>query len=285
MGLIELKTLAKKLVSKMFFVKRWINGSSLRNTIEELIEEDSSSEIQSIADGEREILGNVLNLREIQVQNIMVPRVEIEAMQTSVRIEDLIFRFVDTQKSSIIIYKDTIDNVLGVVYLKDIAHWFQMSKPFNVAVFVKEVLFVPPTMRSLDLLFKMKETGIKMAIIVDEYGGVDGLVSFRDIVEEVIGDIQDTEEIRNQKKKVLKSSDGSVIADAKSTFAEINKFGGIKISQADKSIDTIGGLISTLTGRVPVRGELIFCNKRNLEFEILDADPRKVKSVRIRHKC
>lgn len=273
----------KKIFSKLLFWKSY-KETSLRDTIEELIEEDGCSETQSIAENEREILENVLNLREIQVQDIMVPRVEIEALPANAHIEELMSMFVETQKSSLVVYNGTIDNVLGVVYLKDVANWFKMNKPFNISIFVKEILFVPPTMKSLDLLLKMRETGIKLAMVVDEYGGVDGLVSFRDIIEEVIGDIQDVAEIKNQKKKVLKSSDGSVVADAKSTFSEINKYGGIKITPEDKSIDTIGGMISSITGKVPVRGELVICSKQNLEFEILDADPRKIKSVRIRKK-
>ncbi len=271
----------RRFLIKILFWKK-SKESSLRDTIEELIEEDGCSETQSIEENEREILGNVLNLRDVRVQDIMVPRVEIEAIPSTTRIEILLSRFVETQKSTIIVYQGNIDNVLGVVYLKEVANWFHMNKPVNINVFIKDVLFVPPTMKSLDLLFKMRETGIKIAIVVDEYGGVDGLVSFRDIIEEVIGDIQDAAEIKSLKKKVLKSSDGSVIADAKSTFNEISKFGGIKIIPEDKSIDTIGGMISSLTGNVPVRGELVVCPKQNLEFEILDADPRKVKSVRIR---
>lgn len=271
----------RKFLIKILFWKK-SKEPSLRDTIEELIEEDGCSETQSIEENEREILGNVLNLRDVRVQDIMVPRVEIEAIPATTRIEILLSRFVETQKSTIIVYQGNIDNVLGVVYLKEVANWFHMNKPVNINVFIKDVLFVPPTMKSLDLLLKMRETGIKIAIVVDEYGGVDGLVSFRDIIEEVIGDIQDAAEIKNLKKKVLKSSDGSVIADARSTFSEISKFGGIKIIPEDKSIDTIGGMISSLTGNVPVRGELVVCPKQNLEFEILDADPRKVKSVRIR---
>ncbi len=276
-------SILRKILLKLIFWKK-SKEITLRDTIEELIEEDECSETQSIAENEREILGNVLSLRDVQVQDIMVPRVEIEAVPVTAHIEELISIFVETHKSSIIVYQGNIDNLLGVVYLKDVANWFKMNKPFNLSIFVKEILFVPPTMRSLDLLLKMRETGIKLAIVVDEYGGVDGLVSFRDIIEEIIGDIQDATEIKNQKKKILKSSDGSVIADGRSTFEEIEKFGNLKIEPSDDDIDTIGGMISSITGRVPVRGELITSENGNLEFEILDADPRKIKSVKIRKK-
>ena len=214
------KTFLKEILQKLLFWKK-SKETTLRDTIEELIEEDEGSETQSIAEDEREMLGNVLNLRDVQVQDIMVPRVEIEAVPVTAHMEELMSKFVETQKSSIIVYQGNIDNLLGVVYLKDVANWFKMNKPFNLSIFVKEILFVPPTMRSLDLLLKMRETGIKLAIVVDEYGGVDGLVSFRDIIEEIIGDIQDATEIKNQKKKIVKSSDGSVVADGKSTFEEI----------------------------------------------------------------
>ena len=277
------KSLLRKVLFKLLFWRK-AKEPTIRDTIEELIEEDEVSETKSIAEDEREMLGNVLNLRDVQVQDIMVPRVEIEAVAVTAHIEELISKFVETQKSTIVVYQGNIDNLLGVVYLKDVANWFKMNKPFNLSLFVKEILFVPPTMRSLDLLLKMRETGIKLAIIVDEYGGVDGLVSFRDIIEEIIGDIQDATEIKNQKKKVLKSSDGSVIADGRSTFEEIEKFGNIKIEPGDDDMDTIGGIISSIAGRVPVRGELITSEDGALEFEIIDADPMKIKSVKIRKK-
>ncbi len=277
------KSLLRKVLFKLLFWRK-AKEPTIRDTIEELIEEDEVSETKSIAEDEREMLGNVLNLRDVQVQDIMVPRVEIEAVAVTAHIEELISKFVETQKSTIVVYQGNIDNLLGVVYLKDVANWFKMNKPFNLSLFVKEILFVPPTMRSLDLLLKMRETGIKLAIVVDEYGGVDGLVSFRDIIEEIIGDIQDATEIKNQKKKVLKSSDGSVIADGRSTFEEIEKFGNIKIEPGDDDMDTIGGIISSIAGRVPVRGELITSEDGALEFEIIDADPMKIKSVKIRKK-
>lgn len=275
----------KESATKLFLGRRRRKDSTLRDTIEELIEEDESSPTQSIAEDEREILGNVLNLRNIHVQNVMVPRVEIVAVPVNTRIEDLMSLFVESQKSSILVYQGTIDNIIGAVFLKDVANWFHMNKPFNINIFVKEILFVPPTMKTLDLLLKMRQTGIKLAAVVDEYGGVDGIVSFRDLIEEIIGDIQDVSESRNQKKKkVIKSSDGSVVADGKATFDEIQKYGEIKISSNDKTVETVGGLISSISGKVPVRGELIVYPKQNIEFEILDADPRKVKSVRIRKK-
>lgn len=274
----------KRSLIKGFFLKllrRRYPEITLRDTIEELIEEDSTSNENSIDEDERELLANVLNLRDIQVQDIMVPRVEIVALSSAVKIEDLISEFVDSKKSAILIYQGTIDNIIGAVYLKDVANWFRLHKPFNISMFLKDVLFIPPTMPALDLLFEMKEQGNKMGVVVDEYGGVEGILTFNDLIEAIVGEIQDAKELNANKLKIKKQSDGSVIVDAKTTLPEINKMIGLKITSQDKTIDTIGGLVCSLAGKVPVRGELLEHDDQPLEFEILDADPRKIKTVHI----
>ncbi len=273
-------------ILRRFFGNKKNQETTLRDAIEELIEEDDSQKNgkSSIDDDEREMLGNVLNLRDIHVQDIMVPRAEIKALPTSATMEELFSEFVENQISTILIYQGNIDNITGVVYLKDAVNWFRMNKPFNISIFTKKVLFVPPTMRTLTLLLKMKDTGIKVAVAIDEYGGVEGFASFVDLVEEIIGDIQDADEQKNNKKRVYKDFDGSFISDARITLQKIHKEAGIKLSSLDNSIDTLGGYIFAITGKVPVKGELIFCRKQNVEFEILDADPRRVKTVRIRKK-
>lgn len=274
-----------KILRKFFGYKK-NHETTLRTAIEELIEEDDSQENghPSIDDDEREMLGNVLNLRDIQVQDIMVPRVEIKALPTNAKIEELLSEFTENQISSVLIYQGNIDNIIGVIYLKDAINWFRMNKPFNISIFTKEILFIPPTMRTLDLLLQMKDTGIKVAVVVDEYGGVEGFVSFVDLVEEIIGDIQDADEQKHTKKNISKDSDGTFIADAKTTFQEIQKVTGIKLSSSDNSVDSLGGYIVSIARKVPVRGELVFCQKQDVEFEILDADARRVKVVRIRRK-
>jgi CBS domain containing-hemolysin-like protein len=211
----------------------------------------------------------------------MVPRVSIKALPITAKIDELLFEFVENQISTVLVYQGTIDNIIGVVYIKDVINWFRMHKPFNLSMFVRDVIFVPPTMRTLDLLLQMRETGIKISVVVDEYGGVDGCISFSDLVEEIIGDIQDADEQRN-KKKIIKNVDGSFTTDARTILSEISKNTGIKFALQDKSVDSIGGYIVSIVGKVPVRGELVLCEKSNVEFEILDADPRKIKSIKIR---
>ena len=138
-------------------------------------------------------------------------------------------------------------------------------------------------MKTLDLLFQMKRTGNKIAVIIDEYGCVSGLVSLMDLMEEIVGDIKDATEIKTQKNKIIISNDGSIVTDGKSTFYEIEKYGNLKIIPNDDFNDTIGGMITSMIGRIPVKGELIAFPKQSLEFEVIDADARRIKSIRIRH--
>lgn len=264
-------------ISKLFKHKN--DGTSVRDVIEEIIEDDS----QSIAQNEREMIGNVLDLRDTLVQDIMIPRTSVIAVPLTATIDEVLEKFVDNQLSTILVYQNELDNITGVLHLKDVANWIHMNKPFSVSSFIKDVLFIPPTMRTLDLLFKMKESGIKIAVVIDEYGGVDGLVSFIDLIEEIVGDIRDVTEIKHQKMKVIKNADGSIIVDGQLTFDEIKKYGNITIIPSNDDVDTIGGMLSMILGRLPVRGELVTLPDQKLEFEVLAVDPRKVKSIKIRY--
>lgn len=269
-----------KKIIKLFRKKN--KEPSARDAIEELIEDDRSEESQSIAQNEREMIGNVLDLRDTQIQEVMIPRTSIVSIPVTASIEEVLEKFVDSQVSAILVYRGTLDNVIGMLRLKDVANWINMNKPFNASNFITDVLFVPPSMRTLDLIFRMKESGIKIAVVIDEYGGVDGLVSFIDLIEEIVGDIQDATDIKHSKKKVIRNSDGTVSVDGQSTFDEIKKYGNIEIKPDDDDNDTIGGMLSSILGRVPVRGELITLPKQNFEFEVLEADPRKVKTLKIK---
>ncbi|MDR0942043.1 MAG: CBS domain-containing protein [Holosporales bacterium] len=179
----------KKFLQKLFF-KILLKKTSLRDLIEELIKRNDSSKIQPLAQNETEMLKGVLNLRDVKVKDIMIPKNKIESLPTEEKFESLISKFVETKKSSIIIYQETINNVLGIVYLKDAVSWFYTDKPFSMSVVTKEVLFIPPAMNSYNLLLKMKESGVNTAVVVDEYGDVDGLVSLKDITGKIIGNIQ-----------------------------------------------------------------------------------------------
>jgi CBS domain containing-hemolysin-like protein len=156
------------------------------------------------------------------------------------------------------------------------------GRPFDLRAILRRVLFVAPSMRVLDLLLEMRRTRLHMALVVDEFGGVDGLVTIEDLVEEIVGEIEDEHDV-DEGPKLVPSSDGTLLADARATIEEFEQRVGAVLSAEERSgIDTLGGLVFALAGRVPNRGELV-SHPSGLEFEVLDADPRRVKRVRVRN--
>lgn len=256
---------------------KWINK------IEGLISDDQDQFSGDIPEDEKELLGNLLNLRDLDAQDVMIPRVDIIGVPHDIKAEDLLFMIAHSKLNKLPVYNETLDDVLGIITLHDLFVWHLSGSPFNLKSLLKPVLFVSPSMRSLDLLFKMRERGTQMAFVVDEFGGVDGLVCFSDIIEEIIGEIQHTSS-DNNRLKLFKRADGVIIADARVHLEEFRERFGIDLSndiEEDDEVETIGGLIAFLEGRVPAPTEIIK-HPRGIEFEILDADPRKVKRVSIR---
>ncbi|MDP3372351.1 MAG: transporter associated domain-containing protein [Candidatus Paracaedibacteraceae bacterium] len=264
------------------YCRKGDHDTSVRETIEELIEE-ADEDFPSIESDERLLLGNVLNLRDLTAHDIMVPRADIIAVPNSISEVELLEQFVKTGISWIVVYKDNLDHVVGMIQIKDVLAWLYSQKPFMLKALLKEVMFISPAMRTLDLLLTMRESGLKVAIVVDEYGGVDGLVTFSQLIEEIIGDIEDTSD-QSPSPQLNWRSDGAIIADGRCTFEELDELAGkeLDLIDDDEDIDTLSGLITFLAGRVPSRGELI-THPKGIEFEILDADPRRVKRLCIRH--
>lgn len=263
-------------------LKKSNNEGRLRETIEELI--DEVHEVEHIESNEREILGNVLNLRDLTAYDVMLPRADIIAAPFNVSAQDIIQQFVKTGVLQILIYKDNLDNVIGMLHVKDILAWQSSKKAWVIKALLRDVLYISPTMRTLDLLLKMRETGSKIAVVVDEYGGVDGLVTFSNLIEEIIGDIQDAGE-QPPSVQIELRPDGTIIADARTTLEELNKAIGaeLPLNDHEDDVDTLGGVVALLAGRVPIRGEVVR-HPSGIEFEVLEADPRKVRRLCIRHK-
>jgi magnesium and cobalt transporter len=256
--------------------------NNLRETIEELIEDVEEEENPSIELDERVLLGNVLNLRDTTAEDAMVPRVDIIAIPLTITGAELLTILTRSRHSRVPVYRNNLDDVIGMIETKDVLAWAATKKPLNVKSLVRNVLFVSPTMRTLDLLFQMRETGTKMAMVVDEFGGVDGLVTFSDLIEEIIGDIQDAQD-RTPSYQLIERADGSILADARVTLEEIAKNYQVNlvVEGLEDEIDTLGGLVVALAGRVPTRGELI-SHPTGLEIEVVDADPRRVKRLYLR---
>lgn len=261
--------------------RRSDNDQNLRESIEELIDEHTG-EGNPIAHDERELLGNVLDLRELTAEDVMVPRADIISIPSDISEEALLDTFVRSRLQRIPVFRDTLDEVKGIVQIQDVLAWKISGAPLEMKTLIREVLFISPTMRTLDLMFQMRERGIRMALVVDEFGGVDGLVTFSDLMEEIIGDIQEAHDHRDP--ELIVRADGSIAADGRVDLEQLQEVHDLDLLVPDleDEVETIGGLVSTLAGHVPVRGEIIKHPTQNVEFEVLDADPRRVKRVLIK---
>jgi CBS domain containing-hemolysin-like protein len=233
---------------------------SLRESLEEVIEEHQERST-SITEEEQLMLLNILHFGEARVEDVMVPRADIVAVEQDELLEDLIKVFCEAGHSRL-----------------------PKAQANAISKLRRPVLFVPPSMPALDLFLKMQTTRTHMALVIDEYGGTDGLVTIEDLVEEIVGEIED-EHDNEEGPLIEKQGAGMFLVDARALIEELEELVGVKLifDEEDEDLDTVGGLIFTMIDRVPERGELI-THPRGLEFEVLDADPRRVKKVRIRIK-
>jgi len=257
---------------------------------------------------ESRMLKNILGLRERRVGDVMIPRADIVAVQQDITLGELLRTFERAAHSRLVIYNDTLDDPIGMVHIRDLIAFMtaraavdpeknakrkkplpagldlkaiNLAMPLSSAKIVREILFVPPSSRVIDLLARMQATRIHLALVVDEYGGSDGLVSIEDIVEQIVGEIAD-EHDEDETPHVVRQNDGSYIADARAHLEDVTATVGNDFDPGDvaQEVDTLGGYLVTRAGRLPLRGELI-PGPGLFEFEVLDADPRRIKRVRI----
>jgi CBS domain containing-hemolysin-like protein len=259
--------------------------ASFREAIEEIIEE-SEGELAEvpITGDERFLLLNILKLRGRTADDIMVPRADIVAAAVDLGLDDLIRLITEHGHSRLPVFRDTLDDLLGMVHMKDVlSHMVERDRPFDLAAMLREVLFVAPSTRLLDLLLEMRLKHVHMALVVDEFGGIDGLVTIEDVVEEIVGEIEDEHDVA-QGPKLIPRPDGSLIADARTTIEEFEERVGPVLSEAEREedIDTLGGLVFSLAGRIPAKGEVIE-HASGLRFEVVESDQRRIRRLRIRN--
>ena len=257
------------------------NGDTVREELEELIEEREEDE-EPIDPHERTLIGNILKLHELVADDVMVQRVDIVGVEIETPFDEVVRLFVDQGHSRFPVYRETLDDIVGMVHVKDVLPYVADRHPVRLAKVIRKVLFVPPSMPVLDLLLQMRLSRVHMAMVVDEFGGIDGLVSIEDLIEEIVGEIED-EHDDAYAPKLIDRADGTAIADARTRIEDFEARCGFKVlpPEAEEEVDTLGGLVFTLAGRVPQRGEVIE-HPSGLSFEVLDADPRRVKRLRVR---
>tara|TARA_B100000700_G_C15054580_1_gene862141 strand:- start:2620 stop:3450 length:831 start_codon:yes stop_codon:yes gene_type:complete len=245
--------------------------------------ESSENASRELTPEEKNMLNNVIGFGESRVEDCMVPRADIVGLELDTNTKDILQIFSKSNHSRIPVYKETLDNPIGMLHMKDLIGIFS-DKNFdeiNIEKFQREILFVPPSMKSRDLLVRMQTSRIHMALVIDEYGGTDGLVTIEDLIEEIIGEIED--ELFEEDLDRIKIYENYIDASARTSIGEINDIVGKSLftEDIDEEINTIGGLVFVLAGRVPQRGELIN-HPLGFEIEITDADSRRIKKVRLR---
>lgn len=259
------------------------DDESLRDAIEELIEDDETRPQSSVAAHERHLISNILALRDLPVVDVMVPRADIIAIDIEATEEELHALLTERPHSRIPVYKDDMDNIVGILNMKDLVLQLVRKEPVNIQKIMRDVLVVSPAMRVLDMLLQMRQTKVHIAFVVDEFGGIDGLVTINDLISAIVGEIDDEFEF-NTAVQVTERPDGSIVADARYEISDFEDIYGNIFSEDEdqEDIDTLGGLVTYLAGHVPSRGEVVR-HDSGIEFDILDADPRRILRLRIRN--
>jgi hemolysin (HlyC) family protein len=297
---------------------------TLRDTLEDVAREDAKGS-DTFSNEERAILLRLLRFSASRVEQIMVPRADIIAVEESESLKELIDMFEISGVSRIPVYNETLDDPRGMVHIKDLFRWISaevsglpltesratggtnetapskaeakdaaegararknnghidLSRPITVLKLRRPLLYVPPSMPSMNLLLRMQATRIHMALVVDEYGGTDGLVTIENLIEQIVGEIEDEHDIEEE-SHIASDAKLGLVASGRTPVDELEAHLGRKLlkPEDESDIDTLGGLVFSIVGRIPVRGELIK-HGSGIEFEILDADPRRVKKLRV----
>jgi len=265
--------LSQKNIQSGFF-KRLLSG--IETPKEQLNQSESSLPDEGIS-----------KLKTLRVEDVAIPRADIVSVSSELDSDALIKEFRDSGYSRLPVFEDTLDNPIGMVHLKDLALKYifdNKSETFNFVELVRPVLFVPPSMPLDVLLQKMQTERTHMALVVDEYGGVDGLATIEDLVEQLVGNISDEHDTDDDATWFEVKPD-VYICKSRASLEEFEKVLGVDLASDtdDEEIDTMGGLVFMMTGRVPVRGEVI-SHPSGYDFEVIEADPRRIKKLRVSRK-
>ena len=290
-------------------------NQTLRTTLENALKTAGEAEAEEFSGEEREMLLRILRFGTLQVEDVMVPRADITAVDENEPIRELLKTFDAAGVSRVPLYRATLDEPRGMVHVKDVLHWLiahararpadglvpvsstrgaaagkvfapdlsavDLSKSIASAKLGRPMLYVPPSMPAAHLLIRMQSTHIHMALVVDEYGGTDGLVTIEDLVEQIVGDIED-EHDEAEAAHITCDAKLGLVTLARTPVRELEDYLGVKLldPEEESEVDTVGGLIFSLAGRIPARGEVI-AHPAGIEFEVLDADRRRVKKLKV----
>jgi len=253
-----------------------------RESIEELLDEHDGGDEDALGDEERRMLANIMALGGKRVEDVMVPRGDIVGLEAGLSLSEIVARYLEAPHSRLPVYSEQLDEILGVLHIKDLIKFWGRTGQIDLQSILRPPVIVPPSKAVIDLLVEMRASRRHMAIVVDEYGGVDGLVTIEDLIEEVVGDIRD-EHDKTEDPNFEELPDGTIEVDARFSLAEFEERVGCDLlaDEEDEEIDTLGGFVFVALGRVPKRGEVIR-HDCGLEFEVMDADARRIWRLRVR---
>lgn len=268
---------------KNLIPSRTHDDESIRDAIGDLIDGEETTPQSAVAAHERRLIANILELRDLPVLDVMVPRADIVAVNIDTGREDLFKLLNEKPHSRIPVYKDDLDNIVGVLNMKDLVTHITEQTHFEIKDIMREALVVSPSMRVMDMLLQMRQSKVHIAFIVDEFGGIDGLVTINDLIAAIVGEIDDEFDF-DVSPQLIERPDGSAIADARFPVSDFEeRYGNVfDEDEANEEADTLGGLVTYICGHVPARGEVIR-HSSGIEFEVIEADPRRIMRLRIRN--
>ena len=267
-------------------LRRRDRGEEIREAIEEIIEEtpalrDAPGNAPAIGEDEREMLANVLRLRGKTVADVMIERVDIVAIAVDTPLLEVVRIMQAEAHSRYPVFRASLDDTIGMVHIKDVMAFWDSGKRFQLRDALRRVIFVPPTAGVLDLLIDMRRQRVHMALVVDEHGGTDGLVTIEDLVEEIVGEIDDEHDITDANTLIARA-DGTWDATGRTPIEAFEAALGPVLEDEERGeVDTVGGLIFSLAGHIPSRGEIVR-HPSGIEFEIVEVDPRRIRRLRVR---
>ena len=268
-----------------FFKK--INSNNLNKNLDQELEQFVAKRINADDSNgkklshENELLKNLAGLRGITASDVMVPRVDIVSVAMSDDFDEIVKQLIKTNHSRVPVRNESLDDIVGILHIKDVLANLFLKEKQNIKSLLKKPIFVSPSISLLDLLYEMRIKRRHLALIVDEYGGIDGLVTIEDLVEELVGEIEDEHDLSSE-CRLEKMEDGSIVVEARIIIDLVEGFiQSIRKEDLNEEIETLGGFIVSIAGRVPVKGEVIKYSPSGLKFEILEADPRKVILVKL----
>tara|TARA_Y100001970_G_scaffold272811_1_gene369964 strand:+ start:895 stop:1746 length:852 start_codon:yes stop_codon:yes gene_type:complete len=280
---MENNNIEKKSSWKNWIIKKLLSSETTREEVLNFIAtNDSDADIDELEDNnEKNLIKNIFNLNNKSVEDIMVPRAEIISIEKNQSINEILSIIENEAHSRMPVYDNNLDNVLGFLHIKDLINNIS-SKSFKLKDVIREVLYVAPKSPILDLLKRMRASRIHMGLVVDEFGGVDGLITIEDLVEEIVGEIEDEHDAEDEEILLKKINENTILVDASYKIDDLEKYFNIQIKlEADNEIDTVGGMLFYIANKVPKNNQ-IFKYGKNLQLKVVRASARRIEALEIK---